>query len=793
MKFSEQWLREWVNPSISTDELVEQLTMAGLEVDAVEPAAAAFEKVVVGEVKELEPHPDADKLRVTRVDVGEDELLQIVCGAANVAVGMKVPTALVGAVLPGDMKIKKAKLRGVPSAGMLCSAKEIGLAEEASGLLPLAEDAPVGMNIRDFYKLDDACIDVDLTPNRSDCLGIEGIAREVAVLNRVEICRPVITPVAAEHDENFSVKVSAPEACPRYLGRIIKDVNVNAETPVWMQERLRRSGIRSLGPVVDVTNYVLLELGQPMHGFDLNILSGAIDVRYAADNEKLVLLDGKEVALDSDTLVIADANGPLALAGIMGGEKSGVTDQTKDIFLECAFFTPTVIAGRARRYGMQTDSSFRFERGVDYQLQARAMERATALLVEIAGGSAGPVSEVCSDSHLPVPATITLRHERVTKLLGLSLPESEIEEILVRLGCAVDKTTGGWHVTAPSYRFDFSIEADLIEDIGRIYGYNRLPTSAPRGDLKMSVRPEAQRPLDRFRNLLVDRDYQEAITYSFVDEEMQSLLSPAIKPVALANPISADLSVMRTSLWAGLLRAVEYNLNRQQSRVRLFEQGLNYFPQDNDFKQERYLAGVICGERLAEQWASEKGQLVDFYDVKGDVEALLATAGNAANFTFESGKHPALHPGRTACLKRDGAVVGYLGSIHPELARKLKIPKHIQLFELQLDALENGEIAAFEALSKFPAIRRDLSFNVSREVLADEIRGVIADQGLTALKEIRVFDVYEGQGVEKGLKSIALGLILQDSSRTLTDQDVEEIITRVITALKEKTGASLRE
>jgi len=570
MRFSEQWLREWVNPPVSSKELAEQLTMAGLEVDSVEPVAGVFDKVVIGQVRTLEPHPDADKLRVAQVDVGADELLQIVCGAPNVAPGIKVPTALVGARLPGDIKIKKAKLRGVASSGMLCSARELGLSEDHAGLMILPEDAPLGEDIRRYLQLDDVAIEVDLTPNRSDCLGIEGIAREVGVLNRCAVSPPDMPAVAAVHDPQFPVTISAPEACPRYLGRVVTGVDAKAATPLWMQERLRRSGLRTLGPVVDVTNYVMLELGQPMHGFDLAVLHQGIEVRVAQPGEKLILLDGREIELDSDTLVIADAGGPLALAGIMGGEHSGVSEATRDVFLECAFFAPTAIAGRARRYGMQTDSSYRFERGVDPELAARAMQRATALLLDITGGEAGPVTEVANPEHLPAPARIPLRQQRVSKLLGLELPAAEIEDILTRLGCGLARRGEDWEVTAPGYRFDMRIEADLIEDIGRIYGYNRLPTSEPVGRLQMIAAAEACRPVERFSTLLVDRNYQEAITYSFVDQALQAAIDPDGQPIALANPLSADLAVMRTSLWPGLLRAAEHNLNRQQNRVRLF-------------------------------------------------------------------------------------------------------------------------------------------------------------------------------------------------------------------------------
>ncbi|MCA1805532.1 MAG: phenylalanine--tRNA ligase subunit beta [Xanthomonadaceae bacterium] len=577
MKFSEQWLREWVNPPVTAAELAEQLTMAGLEVDSVTPVAGDFSGVVVGEVLSAEPHPDADKLRVCKVNAGA-EPLQIVCGAPNVSVGMKVSTALIGALLPGDFKIKKSKLRGVESSGMLCSARELGLSEDAAGLMALPADAPVGTDIRAYLGLNDTCIEVDLTPNRGDCLGMAGIAREIGVLNRCAVAGPGMDPVPATIKDTFPVRVSAPEDCPRYLGRVIRGIDPSAATPLWMQEKLRRGGIRSLGPVVDVTNYVLLELGQPMHAFDLATLSGGIEVRHARAGEQLTLLDEKVIELDTGSLLIADADKPLALAGIMGGAGSGVSDCTDSLFLECAFFTPARIAGRARHYGLHTDSSHRFERGVDYLLQHRALERATALLLALVGGQAGPVIEVTSETQLPRVAPIHLRAARLQRLLGLRPDDATVEDILTRLGMDVQAGEGGWQVTPPTFRFDVTLEADLIEEIGRVYGYNRLPSSAFQAALVMRPAPEDRVPLRRLRDLLVNRGYQEAVTYSFVDPEIQGLVTPDLVPVPLANPISSELSVMRTSLWQGLLRTLQHNLNRQQRRVRIFEHGLKAAP-----------------------------------------------------------------------------------------------------------------------------------------------------------------------------------------------------------------------
>jgi phenylalanyl-tRNA synthetase beta chain len=791
MKFSEQWLREWVNPSLTAAELADQLTMAGLEVDSVTPVAGAFSGVVVGEVLSVEPHPDADKLRVCLVSAGTDPL-QIVCGAPNVRVGMKVPTALIGAVLPGDFRIKKSKLRGVESSGMLCSARELDLSEDAAGLMGLPADAPVGHDIRAYLGLDDTCIEVDLTPNRGDCLGMAGIAREIGVLNRCAVAGPAMDPVPAGIEDTFPVQVSAPEDCPRYLGRIIRGIDPKAATPLWMQEKLRRGGIRSLGPVVDVTNYVLLELGQPMHAFDLARLSGGIEVRLAHAGEQITLLDEKVIKLDTDSLLIADADKPLALAGIMGGAGSGVSDRTDSLFLECAFFAPTRIAGRARRYGLHTDSSHRFERGVDYQLQHRALERATALLLELVGGQAGPVIEVSSEAHLPRVAPIALRAARLQRLLGLRPDDATVEDILTRLGMEVQAGEGGWQVIPPSFRFDITLEADLIEEIGRVYGYNRLPSSAFQAALVMRPAPEDRVPLRRLRDLLVSRGYQEAVTYSFVDPEIQGLVTPDLVPVPLANPISSELSVMRTSLWQGLLRTLQHNLNRQQKRVRIFEHGLNYIQQDNELKQENYIGGLVSGAWVEEQWG-EPERLADFFDLKADVEALLALGGQADAYRFAPGSHPALHPGQAAEILRDGKRVGWLGCVHPELARRLDIESKTFLFELHSATVAQGCAASFREISRFPSVRRDLAIVVDEAVSALALQEAIRETCGDQLLELALFDVYRGKGVEKGRKSIAFGLILQESSRTLTDADVESVAVRVVDRLNQNFGATLRD
>jgi phenylalanyl-tRNA synthetase beta chain len=793
MKFSEQWLREWVNPSVSTEELCHQLTMAGLEVDAVEPVAAAFSGVVVAEVLSVEPHPDADKLRVTQVNVGDTEPVQIVCGAANVRAGLRVACAMVGAELPGDFKIKKAKLRGVPSNGMLCSASELGLAESSSGLMELPADAPIGENFRTYLQLDDVTIELGLTPNRGDCLSLAGIAREAGVLNQAAVQGPVASAVAATIDDTVSITVAAAAECPRYLGRVIRGVNVAAETPLWMRERLRRSGTRSLGPVVDVTNYVLLELGQPMHAFDLGQLSGGIQVRLARAGEKLKLLNEQEVELDASTLVIADDKGPLAMAGVMGGADSAVGNATQDIFLESAFFTPASVAGRARRYGLHTDSSHRFERGVSPELAAQAMARATALLLEIAGGSAGPLSEAASLQHLPEPRVITLRHARVERILGTTVAKETIEAILGRLEMQLVPGGEGWQVTPPAFRFDIGIEEDLIEEIGRIVGYSNLPSSRPQAALRMGERPEAQLGKGDLAAVLVARGYQEAITYTFVEPKMQQLLDPQREPIALANPISADMSVMRTTLWAGLLPVLQRNLNRQQGRVRLFEYGMRFLPlQGGAMQQDNVLAGIVFGNVLPEQWAATE-QKLDFFDVKGDVEALLALSGRLEAFSFNAESHPALHPGQSARILLDGKAVGWLGAAHPSLESQLGLSGQTFLFEIEATALLSGTVAKFSEISKYPAIRRDIALVLDRDIPASAVIATARKAAPDTLQNLKLFDLYQGEHIDSGRKSIAMGLTLQAQSRTLTDDEVDSAIEQIVTTLANELGAALRE
>ncbi len=791
MKFSEKWLREWVNPEVDTDTLVAKLTLAGLEVDAVEPVAGEFTGVVVGQVKSVEPHPDADKLRLCQVDVAGDELLSIVCGAANVRQDLKIPVATVGAVLPGNFKIKPAKLRGVPSFGMLCSSKELGLTESADGLMELVEDAPVGTDFRVYLDLDDVSIDVDLTPNRSDCLGVAGIAREVGVLTGCDLTKPAQKTISEQSLKQISVKVSDKESCPNYVGRVIENINVTAKTPVWMQERLRRSGLRSLSPVVDITNYVMLELGQPMHAFDLDKINGGINVRTASANESLTLLDGQDIKLTSDTLVIADDNSALAIAGVMGGNKSSVTDSTKHVFLEAAFFNPLVIAGRARAYGLHTDSSHRFERGVDPELALQAINRATELLLDIVGGQAGPVTQVVSDADLPQAQQILLRANRIKRVLGIEIPASEVEDQLTRLGMSVNVIDQGWQVTAPSFRFDIAIEVDLIEELGRLYGYDLLPETRPQGTVLTANISEHQLATHRLQSLLVDRGYQEAITYSFVDPSIQKYLAvEGESAIELANPISADLSVMRTSLWPGLIQALVHNLNRQQDRVRLFEVGRIFTGTQDNVEQHRHIGGLVCGSRYAEQW-SEKQRSVDFFDVKADVEALL-DLGRDSDIRFVAEQHPALHPGQSARIYKGEQAIGWMGALHPRLNKPLDIKNRVYLFELTLTDVLDAQVPAFTPVSRFPAIRRDFALQVADKITLGEIQDCLQGIKSDILKGIQLFDVYSGEGVELGFKSIALAFHLQHGERTMTDDEVETLMTAIAQRLEQQLGIMIR-
>ncbi len=789
MEISEKWLREWVDPPVDSDTLASQLTLAGLEVGGVRDAAAPVSGVVVAAVESVEQHPDADKLRVCQVADGEGSHT-VVCGAANVREGLRVAFARVGAELPG-IKIKKAKLRGVESSGMICSASELKLAESSDGILELPGDAPIGVAIGDYLGLDDRIIDIDLTPNRGDCLSISGVAREVAAINSLPLQYAVDSSVVPVHDETFPIELEAAVQCPRYAGRIIRGIDPRATTPMWMQEKLRRCGLRPISPVVDVTNYVMMELGQPMHGFDYDKLSGGIRVRLAEAGEKVALLDQSEVECATDTLLITDHHGPVAIAGIMGGLDSSVQDETRNIFLEAAHFTALHMAGKARGFGMHTDASHRFERGVDATLPPLAIERATELLLDIVGGEAGPVIDAREDSHMPQFTSVDLRHARVNRLLGIEVARADVSAILERLNMQLEPTDEGWRVTPPSYRFDINIEADLIEEIGRLVGYDNIPGSRESAHTHMDAFSEQRVGVNRIRDLLVDRGYYEAVTYSFVAPELQEIVDPGRATLPLSNPISADMSVMRTSLLPGLLQALRHNINRQQSRVRLFETGLCFLPGPEGLEQTPYIAAVISGERGQSAFHAG-GDRVDFYDIKGDLEAVLGLA-HGADFGFEKSSNPILHPGQSAELQLNGEKVGVLGALHPATLKKLDINQAVYVFEARISPILAAKLPNFVELSRFPSIRRDIAVEVDHNIPVQNLIDCIFSIKNDFLQEVFVIDVYTGKQVRKDRKSVALGLILQDFSRTLVDEDVENLETKVLAELKIKYNADLRE
>lgn len=790
MKFSEAWVREWVDLSISSEELVEQLTMLGLEVDDFEPAGGEFEGVVVAQIETAEQHPDADRLRVCTVNDGSGELRNVVCGAPNARAGIRVPFAQVGAKLSGGFKIKSTKLRGVKSDGMLCSAAELQLAEDSDGLHELPENAPLGVSLRDYLGLDDNLIDIDLTPNRGDCLCVRGVARELSARNNVALKEPEFIPVVQSHDETFPLDITSDSCCANYVGRIIKGIDANHSSPLWMVEKLRRSGIRSISPAVDVTNYVMLELGQPMHAFDLDQLNGGIRVRLAEQDEKVTLLDARELSMDSDTTMIADHQGVVAIAGIMGGTTTGVTSATNNILLEAALFTPLGVAGKPRRYNAYTDSAQRFERGVDSGLQHQAIERATQLLVDIVGGNAGPLFEARNSGLDREFGQVALRRERLDKFLGLHIEDEEVSSILTRLGIQIEKTADGWQAISPSYRYDIAIEEDLMEEIARVYGYGNMPRTNPGFQPEISLAPESELSRSKIRQILVNRGYQEAVCYSFVDQQKQQVLEPDLEFLALANPISSDMGVMRNTLWVGLCETLQSNLNRQQSDIRIFECGLKFVPQGDDLKQQSFLSGLVAGQRSPAHW-SETSAAADFFDAKADIETIMKSA-NGTEFTFEKAEHPALHPGMTARILADGKHAGWIGSLHPKLQKTLELSQIPILFEIELSVLESSKIPAFSEISKFPSVRRDLAVEIDSKITYAEIEECVKRNAPESLKEVRIIDVYTGLGITKGLRSVALGLILQDISSTLDDSEIDSAMSRILNGLSDDLEATLR-
>lgn len=798
MKVPYSWLREWVAPSWDAAELGSRLTMAGFELESIGPAAPEFSDVVVAEILEAAPHPQADKLRVCRVSTGSGAPVQIVCGASNARAGLKSALATVGAKLPGGLEIKAAKLRGVESRGMLASARELGLAESSAGILELPADAPVGRGLREYLQLDEPVIELNVTPNRGDAMSIIGIAREVAALAGQPLQGPEIAPVPALVQDTFPVRVDAKAANPKFIGRVIRGVDNHASTPVWMRERLRRCGVRSISPVVDVTNYVLLELGQPMHAYDMGKLREGIVVRTAHAGEKVTLLDGRTVEAAPDVLLITDGDGPVGAAGIMGGERTSVSPETTDVFFEVAYFAPEAIRGRGRRWGLITDASQRYERGVDPQVPERAVERATALLLAIAGGRPGPVTSVLAPEHQPQRAPVRLRRNQLERLLGTPIDAARVDATLSALGMQVRTSADGWEVTPPSHRFDIAIEADLIEEVARIVGFDSIPETDAQVAQRFEAFPEERAPERAILETLTSRGYYEAITYAFVDPALQKRLFPHREGLALTNPIASDLSVMRISLWPGLLHVALENQSRQQDRIRLFEHAVRFEPLGADVREVDTLAGVACGSRLPEQWGvpNEDRAAVDFFDVKADVEALLtgsgAQGGQHSAFTFEPDALPCLHPGRAARIRRQGRDVGWIGELHPTLVRELDFTYTPVLFELDMDALAVVR-PAFAEMSRFPSVRRDLAVIVDEAVPLSALceRVVLAASSL--LRDVRVFDVYRGAGVETGRKSVALGLIFQDITRTLTDEDADHAVASVIAELRVGLNAKVRE
>lgn len=795
MKFSELWLREWVNPAIDSATLAEQLTMIGLEVDSMEPVAGRFTGVVVGHIMACRPYPNIDKLLVAEVDIGGERWLDIVCDAPNCRADLRVAVATIGALLPGDFKINAAKLRGKPAEGMLCSFSELGIASNHKGIIELPFDAPIGQDIREYLQLNDTTIDISIAPNRADCLGLLGIARDVAVRNRMPLVQPIIETVIPVIGYTLPIRVDAADACPRYLGRVVKNIDISTPTPLWMKEKLRRSGLRSVDAVVDITNYVLLELGQPIHVFDRDRIKGGIVVRHAWQDEILTLLDGSDIKLSLDTLVIADYSKALALAGIFGGAAAGINPTTCDVMLECAFFQPFAIIGRARRYGLHTDASHRYELGVDPAIQPRAMARATALLISICGGHPGPVIDVTSEAALAPSANILLRRKTLDRLIGHIIPDEDVSDILTRLGCQVNRTEDGWQALVPSWRFDIAIEEDLIEEVARIYGYDVIPNVPIRTDLVMPSHREAVLPLSRVKMLLVDRGYQEAINYSFVNPKNQALLHPQQTPIVLPSPISQDMSAMRLSLWTGLLEAVVYNQNRQQRRIRLFESGLRFFPDntaDLGISQDLMLAGVITGPRFDKHW-DQAYQPVDFYDAKGDLEAILELTGKLDNIDFRVQQHPALHPGQSAAIYLKNEAIGFIGVIHPELEVKLNLNGRTLVFELLWEKVAERKVPEANDIPCFPANRRDITVVVPNNIAAADIIAECKKVSMNQIVNVNLFDVYQGRGIAEGFKSLSISLILQDTARTLEEKEIATTVARCVAALKQRFQASLRD
>lgn len=792
MIISESWLREWVNPDLDTGALAHQLTMLGHEVKGIEIEGAGLSDIVVAEVVEVARHPDADKLSVCKVSDGGSKLHDVVCGAPNVVKGMKTPFARPGVTLPNGMKLRKARIRGVVSNGMLCSAVELGLGEESDGILSLPQESPAGSLLTDILALPDALIDLDLTPNRGDCFSILGIARDVAALTGAAIKDASVEATKPTIKDEQTVELIEPAGCPRFAGRVVRGIDTRATSPAWLTERLRRVGLRSISPVVDVTNYVMLELGQPLHAYDSNRIQGAVRPRLAKAGESVTLLDDRQLKLNDDTLVVTDDSGPIGLAGIMGGLSTAVTDSTTDVFFEAAFWPQDFMAGRARSYGMHTDASLRFERGVDPTGQARAVERATQLLLDIAGGEAGPLTDVSADEHLPKKRQIALRRNRLSRLLGVTIDDAKVRRILSSLSMQVIDTEDGWNVLAPPYRFDIQIEVDLIEEVARIHGYDSIPELTAFARAPLETVTETEVDVGRVADTLVARDYQEVITYSFIDERANEIFTGSQSDLVLSNPISSEMSVMRASLWPGMVAAAAANKARQQDRVRLFEVSKTFHGTLAEHTEVVRIAGLVTGPARPEQWASTS-ENVDFFDIKADVEALLALACGDEKIEFRSTEHPALQPGQAAQIIRRGEVIGVFGKLHPRIANTYDLKRGVYLFELDAVKTLRATAPSASAISKFPAIRRDIAVIVDDTVSADAIVDAVAASSPDLIQGVRIFDIYKGEGIEAGRKSVAIGLILQETSRTLTDDDADVAMAAAVKNLEDLFAAVLRD
>ncbi len=804
MIISESWLREWVPTRIDSEQLMHKLTMVGLEVGSVESAGEALDGVVVGHIDSIEQHPDADRLRICTVDVGQKAQLKIVCGAANAQQGLKVAVATVGTELPGGVKISRSTIRGAQSAGMLCSASELGLAENSAGILELTPQAPIGMRFDKHFKLDDNIIEIDLTPNRGDCMSVHGIARELACTTKTRLKVPKIEPVRASHKSRINIELKDPQACPRYVGRILKGVDPTASSPSWLVERLRRSGLRSISPVVDVTNYVMIELGQPMHAFDFDRLNGDIHVRWASKKEKLKLLDETDVTLSDRHLVIADDKKAIALAGIMGGASTAINDATTNIFLESAHFSPASIIGRARALGLHTDAAQRYERGVDPTIQKVAIERASALLLDIVGGEAGPTIDVIDRKAMPKKKPARLRAARLEKMIGRTYTDSQVTDVLTRLGMKVNETSTGWRVTPPAWRFDVEAEHDLVEEVARVVGFEQVVARAPVTVASETIRPETILHRDRIDNCLMTRDYREVVTYSFVDPEVQNLFFPNVAAIKLENPIASNMSDMRLSLLPGLVQTLVSNLNRQHRRVRLYEIGVVFGGSLKKRKETNRIGAIVTGDATDKHWSAESRE-VDFYDIKGDLESILNIGGLSANgrgiddrgangFRFEAteSETSGLHPGQSANVMWGKEHVGVVGQLHPQIVQKLDIEQPVFVFEIDFDAVTTTLTPEFVEISKFPVTRRDISVLVDETTPVGHVRSIIEDSTDQLLVNLELFDIYRGDSIESNRKSLSFGLTLQDSSRTLVEAEVDAVVTKVVKDLETQIGATLR-